>query len=171
VTAANLGDILQHIVHQRFTVEETKALFRIADLDHSKTIEFREFLIIVAVGYFLSRPIDEFQNETDREIAKGFKYVEDAFHEMDVDQSNSVSIKELKTALFTMNTNQTNSLVLEERFKELDFNGDGDVELKEFLYGVVSWVGFMDGFESDDDIENNNPNTRKSVGKENHSMD
>jgi Ca2+-binding EF-hand superfamily protein len=42
---------LEHIAeHKKFTDHEVKELFHLADLDGSKTISFREFLIAIAVG-------------------------------------------------------------------------------------------------------------------------
>jgi Ca2+-binding EF-hand superfamily protein len=73
------------------------------------------------------------------EISKGFKVVEKAFKDMDDDGSGTVDAKELKTALFA-SAGGSASATLEARFKELDFNGDGDVSFPEFLYGFSQWV-------------------------------
>jgi hypothetical protein len=74
ITVDKLGPVLTAIAHKDFSPAEVKELFSqrfvtmpphctvlrlsnvaliISDLDGSKTIEFREFLIAIAVGYFL----------------------------------------------------------------------------------------------------------------------
>ena len=83
-------------------------------------------------------------------IQKGFKVVEKAFHDMDADNGGSIDFAEMKQALFAT-ASDGNMEIMEKRFKELDFNGDGDIELPEFLYGMVSWVGFTDEDEHEDE--------------------
>jgi Ca2+-binding EF-hand superfamily protein len=138
ITLDQLGDLLKNIgEHRDFSNEEIQNLFHLADLDNSKTISFHEFLICISIGYFLK--IDSEHTEF-LEIQKGFKVVQQAFHDMDIDHNESVSISELKKALFA--SSNDNQLLLEQRFAELDFNHDGNINFPEFLYGFVSWVGF-----------------------------
>lgn len=154
ISCDRLADVLNHVVgdgDKKFTEDESKALFSIADLDASKSLAFREFLISIAMGYYLSPDKSkEGQSETFRMIQKGFKVVEKAFHDIDADGGGSIDAEELKAALFATAT-VDNQDVLEARFKELDFNGDGDIMLPEFVYGMVSWVGF--GEDDDEDEE------------------
>jgi hypothetical protein len=55
-----LKDVLSHVAGagRDFSDSEVRALFSQSDLDHSKTISFREFLIAVSIGYFLVEPDD-----------------------------------------------------------------------------------------------------------------
>jgi Ca2+-binding EF-hand superfamily protein len=146
-----LGAILTHIADgKQFSDDEVRRLFNLADLDGSKTIEFREFLICVAMGYFLKGQDDSTATQNFKDKAKGFKVVEKAFKDMDDDGSNTVDAEELKKALFAT-AFKSESEVLEARFKELDFNGDGDVSFPEFLYGFAQWVGFGDDGDEEDD--------------------
>jgi len=251
ISLDKLSEVLHAISGGRrhFTDEEVRALFKTADLDGNKTISFREFLIAVALGYFLKeQPEDEEKDKehddakqqadkTDEEetrsleeemaagssvavdatekiseekpeghaadsrkpssdattdavsspavvassslpspsptlpassssvasasvpvpapllpasdfasIARGFRVIQKAFRDIDTDGSNSVDVSELKKALFATSQTKDQSL-LELRFKELDFDGDGDIYFPEFLYGFVSWVGFMEDEE------------------------
>lgn len=143
ITQHNLGDVLRHIAHRKFSDAEISKLFALSDLDGSRCIEFREFLIAIAIGYYLEQPLDTL-SEVEAETARGFMYVREAFESMDKDHSKTVDIGELKKALFSASHTQQSTAVLEARFAELDFNLDGDIELPEFLYGVVSWVGLLD---------------------------
>lgn len=84
------------------------------------------------------------------EVARGFRVVYAAFREMDADRSESVERAELKRALFSAAPMKSDSALLESRFRELDFDDSGEINLAEFLYGVVSWVGLM---EEDEELE------------------
>lgn len=190
-----LGDVLSAITHHHrtFNDEEVRHLFQVADLDESKTISFREFLIAIAIGYFckvdfekeklekqekieknikkhenhdsvdvinIEDEADSTNNNTEKptllaaspsytsheselqHIAAGFKLVQQAFKDMDDDNSGTVDVSELKKALFAAydetKLSENARRVLEDRFDELDFNGDGGIEFPEFLYCFVS---------------------------------
>jgi len=152
ITVKKLGNLLSNIgEHKKWSEKEVKALFKLSDLDGSKTISFREFLIAIAVGYFLK--VDS-KNAEFKQIQEGFRVVEQAFKEMDSDGSGTVDASELKEALFDLaggGTGDKNNEVLEARFKELDFNSDGSVSFPEFLYGITKWVGFMDDEEAEEE--------------------
>lgn len=151
VTASSLADILQHLVHKNFSDAETIELFALADLSGSHVIHFREFLIVVAMGYFLKQPLAELTPE-EQEVARGFRVVAEAFEEMDSDHSGTVNAGELKNALFSTSASTFSTAVLEARLAELDFNHDGDIAFPEFLYGIVSWVGFDTNEDDPDDL-------------------
>ena len=75
------------------------------------------------------------------ETQKGFKVVEHFFKKIDRDNGGSVDPQELKAALFEASADGgTSQEILEARFKELDFNGDGNIEFPEFLYCMTKWV-------------------------------
>lgn len=83
------------------------------------------------------------------EIARGFRVVQKAFQDIDEDHSGFVDLSEMKKALFATSSGSNakgkdDPTLLEARFAELDFNGDGGVNFPEFMYGFVSWVGFND---------------------------
>lgn len=169
-----LQRVLQDITQYKhiWSDSEVYELFTIADLDHSHTISFREFLIIIAVGYFLKVQSDD---TGFTRIQSGFNIIKNAFDSMDTNHSGTIDLNELKSALFNtvqqnndnninrFNNNNntldstiksaagmssTNAHVLEQRFAELDFNSDKSIEFPEFLFCIYSWVGF-------DDEENN----------------
>ena len=148
--------LLEHLTHHSctFTSEHALGLFALSHIEHSPTLTFRECLIAVALGYYLSpqQPLTASTDPNFDNIARGFRVIRAAFDEIDDDSSGMLSADEMKQALFAASSGQSRDDVLQARFKELDINGDGDVEFKEFLYGVVSWVG-MTSEEELDDIE------------------
>lgn len=138
--------ISQIAKEKKFTDDELHEMFHIADLNGDKLISFREFLIDIAIGYYLKLTTDD---EEILKIQSGFKVVETAFKHIDSDGSGSIDVAEMKNALF-IGQSGSDQEILEERFKELDFNADGKVELPEFIFTMVSWVGFQDEEEDDE---------------------
>ena len=61
-------------------------LFRISDLDGSKSISFREFIIAVAIGYYLKPGVETQADDPNfQENRRAFKVVQDAFNKIDAD--------------------------------------------------------------------------------------
>jgi Ca2+-binding EF-hand superfamily protein len=118
-------------------------------MDGNATLSFREFLVSMAIGYYLTH---QSEDANFRKIQKGFRVVQKAFNDMDVDKGGSIDAKELKAALFATASGSDTEL-LEKRFTELDFDGDGDILLPEFMYGMVSWVGFADDIDEEETAE------------------
>ena len=81
------------------------------------------------------------------EIQRGFRVVYQAFKDMDEDCSGMITHDELKHALFAATNLKNDAGVLEDRFRELDFDDSGEIGLNEFIYGVCSWVGINDAEE------------------------
>lgn len=136
-----LSDTLKGITGKEFSEEEIKELFHLSSIEGDSEISFKEFLIAVAVGYYLKENFPE--DEEFMKAQKGFKVVEDYFQKIDADKGGTIDMKEFKDAMFTSKTNEDNS-VLNSRFKELDFDEDGSIGFNEFLYGIVAWVGLSD---------------------------
>ena len=165
ITLSQFPRLLSHLTHhtQSFSQQQVAELFAASHLTHSPTLSFRECLIAVALGYYLApaRPpsgIDGSSSSSSssdpsfERIGKGFQVVRRAFAEIDDDGSGRLDVSEMKQALFAASSGSSRDELLQTRFKELDLNGDGDVEFKEFLYGVFSWVG-MTTEEEMDEIE------------------
>jgi len=150
----------------QLTDDEISRIVKIANLDGDDVINFKEFLIAAAVGCFLNEAItDENVNEQSAEfkkLRKGFVVAEQAFHHIDEDKSGVIDFEELKHAFSTMKSDN----LINERLKELDFNGDKSIEFPEFVWGITAWVGMdPDG----DDLELSmtdfdDENTQKNVG-------
>ena len=106
-------------------------------------MDFKEFLIAVAVGCFLKADPSQ-ENAYFLRIRKGFEAVQLAFGKIDKDGSGEIDFVELKEAFLAMKEDE----LVEERLKELDFNGDKNIEFPEFVWGLCAWVGMDEG---DDD--------------------
>lgn len=145
VTADKLGAMLAELGAGDLPKEEIEKLFDRSDLDESKEISWKEFLIAVAEGYYLKDNAEaKVANDPNyEENRKGFKIVQDAFNSIDIDKGGSVDREELKKAMFASASGKQSQEIMDARFAELDFNSDGDVSFPEFLYGYINWVGMV----------------------------
>lgn len=163
ITAAQLGQVLKAMGAHDLTDQDIRELFTLSDLDGSKSISFREFLIAIAVGYYLRKGLDPSKEHAPHfvENYKGFKVIQDAFDKIDSDHGGTVDVLELKQALFDVAEGEEDNEILEARFKELDFDGSDSITFPEFLYGFANWVGVTDGEddEYEDNLTENNTNS------------
>eukprot|EP01006_Ploeotia_vitrea_P051048 TRINITY_DN67520_c5_g3_i1.p1 TRINITY_DN67520_c5_g3~~TRINITY_DN67520_c5_g3_i1.p1 ORF type:complete len:255 (+),score=133.30 TRINITY_DN67520_c5_g3_i1:80-844(+) len=153
ITADRLRPCLEALGASKMTEEEIHELFKTSDLDKSKEISWREFIIAVGVGFYLKTDKDSPEAKQAPQFVEnqaGFRVIEEAFKKIDVDNSGEVDAAELKEALFDVAGGSNSSEILEARFAELDFNADGSIEFPEFMYGFANWVGIVDDDEDDD---------------------
>merc|ERR1712228_694874 len=132
----------------QLTEDEIARIVDIANLDGDDNIDFKEFLIAAAIGCFLKDVDNENNKNMDDnflKIRKGFLVAKEAFSYIDEDGSGEIDFDELKQAFSSMKYNDD---LIEERFKELDFDGDKNIEFPEFVWGITAWVGMGNG---DDD--------------------
>merc|ERR1719495_1067901 len=126
--------------------ERVSSIIETANLDKDDTIDFKEVLIAAAVGCFL-RANPEMECPQFLRIRKGFEVAKEAFGKIDKDGGGSIDFVELKEAFVSM---KEDDLIM-ERLKELDFNGDKEIEFPEFVYGLCAWVGMDE--EADEDMK------------------
>jgi len=131
---------------EELTESEVDEIIKVSNLDGDEKIIFKEFLIACAIGLFLKKTGDN-QSPQFREIREGFLVVREAFDKIDEDKSGEIDFEELKGAFLTMKQDD----LINERLKELDFNGDKTIQFSEFVYGLCAWVG-MSG-NDDEEIE------------------
>lgn len=168
--ADKLGVALGALGATHLSQDEIRNLFQLSDLDHSAAISFREFLIAVALGYYLRKDLDETKEIAEKgskfaETLRGFKIIQEAFKKIDKDGGGTLDPKELKDALFEVGSGSTTSKeILEARFRELDFDGSKEIEFREFVYGFAAWVGLSeDEDEEDEDDGLTESNTNSNV--------
>lgn len=165
ITKAEVRPLLVELGAQssHLTDEEVDRIVKTANLDGDEKINFKEFLIAAAVGLFLNEHnVDhDAQSEAFKKMRKGFLVAKEAFDFIDDDGSGEIDYDELKKAFSAMKHDD----LINERLKELDFNGDKTIEFPEFVWGITAWVG-MDP-DADDDIDEDDfedANTQANVG-------
>lgn len=105
--------------HQKFfgdglTQEEVIELYNKADLDNNGTIEFSEFVAAAM----------------NQEEKLSVKKLQDAFSAFDTDKNGSIDKEELMR-VFEF-SDEYNTSAIEEMIKEVDENGDGQIQFNEF---------------------------------------
>ncbi|GAV75777.1 EF_hand_5 domain-containing protein [Cephalotus follicularis] len=108
---------------QNPTEEELKSMINEVDADGSGTIEFGEFLDLMA------RKMKE--GEAEDEMKEAFKM-------FDKDQDGYISPNELRHAMITLGEKLSDE-ELELMIKEADLDGDGQVNYEEFVRMMVAF--------------------------------
>ena len=142
--------------------DEIARIVATANLDGDDNIDFKEFLIAAAIGCFLKAENEANSDPNFAKIRKGFLVAKEAFSFIDEDGSGEIDFDELKMAFSSMKYNDD---LIEERFKELDFDGDKTIEFPEFVWGIAAWVGMDedDSFDNFDDEDVNTEANRVSI--------
>jgi len=133
-----------------FTDEEITELHQICDMDESKGIEFKEFIVCLSLVYILWEPTNP--NSKSRiglpHLEATFDTIIDAFRFFDKDGDGYVSKKEIVQALNEASPGgRAADQIGIKRFEEMDFDKNGMISFKEFITAFTHWVGV----EVDDD--------------------
>ncbi|KAF8024496.1 hypothetical protein BT93_F1618 [Corymbia citriodora subsp. variegata] len=105
------------------TEEELQSMINEVDTNGSGTIEFGEFLNLMA------RKIKE--TETEEELKEAFKVI-------DKDQDGYISPNELKRVMIKLGEKLTEE-ELEEMMREADLDGDGQINYEEFIRMMLAF--------------------------------
>ncbi|KAL3668646.1 hypothetical protein V7S43_005946 [Phytophthora oleae] len=169
-----------------FSSEEIGQVFRESDMMEDGRLNFKEFLVCLAIGFVLHKipslegeqtqqlgifyaPISRTSSKSSSQsilfgegnkLRLAFQLAVDAFLWFDVDGDgcinrseismklqNSMALhsptKKMSTADLNKSTSNdsSNQTIWEQRFMEMDWNGDGTIHFKEFLMAFESWVG------------------------------
>ncbi|KAJ1653094.1 Calmodulin-2 [Dispira simplex] len=118
ITIEELGLVLNEL-NQTLTQGELKEIMSLADADGNGQLDFKEFTTLL-------------KKDTPA-VAKLVKEIEvrRAFKAIDADKSGSISRDELRAALKAMGKPYGEDQ-LDKLIKEVDANGDGQIDLREF---------------------------------------
>ncbi|XP_030534903.1 neo-calmodulin-like [Rhodamnia argentea] len=108
---------------QHPTEEELQSMINEADTDGHGTIEFGEFLNLMA------RKIKE--TEIEEELKEAFRVI-------DKDQDGYISLNELKRVMINLGEKSTEE-ELEEMMREADLDGDGQISYEEFIRMMLAF--------------------------------
>ncbi|EGZ17413.1 hypothetical protein PHYSODRAFT_502537, partial [Phytophthora sojae] len=169
-----------------FSSEEISMVFQESDMMKDGKLNFKEFLVCLAIGFVLhkipslegerlsifyapinstpaSAPTQFILFGEGNKLRLAFQLAVDAFLWFDVDGDGVINRSEMSTKLQhsmalhsptkkmtadDMNKDtsddSSNQAIWEQRFMEMDWNGDGTIQFKEFLMAFESWVGLED---------------------------
>ncbi|TFK60937.1 calmodulin [Pluteus cervinus] len=114
VTASELGSVLRSL-GKNYSEAEILSQLKSVDADHNGTIEFPEFLQLVAA-----------------KGAPGDTEIREAFKAFDKDGDGKITKSELKLMMASLGETITD-LELDEMIKEADVDGNGAIEVEEFV--------------------------------------
>ncbi|KAJ7954818.1 putative Calmodulin [Quillaja saponaria] len=116
ITVEELATVIRSL-DQNPTEEELKDMISEVDVDGNGTIEFSEFLDLMA------KKMKE--NDSEEELKEAFKV-------FDKDQNGYISANELRHVMINLGEKLTDEEV-EQMIKEADLDGDGQVNYDEFV--------------------------------------
>jgi calcium-binding protein CML len=165
IEIAELHEVVNSLCNtNKASQEDVVALFNAADREHGGHLDFKAFLVCLALGYVLEK-IPQ-QNAEGKEVtmtegalhlSKVFEYVIDAFLAFDTDASGYIEKAEVMKMFGTTpsaskhahRTAGSQSVIGKERWAQMDWDHDGRITFKEFLLAFSTWTGLDD----DDDDE------------------
>ncbi|GAV57538.1 EF_hand_5 domain-containing protein [Cephalotus follicularis] len=116
ITIEELATVIKSL-DQTPTEEELQDMIREVDADGNGTIEFEEFLNLMAKNL----------KETDAEVE-----LKEAFKVFDKDQNGYISASELRHVMINLGEKLSDEEV-EQMIREADLDGDGQVDYEEFV--------------------------------------
>ncbi|KAK3136954.1 hypothetical protein QOZ80_5BG0445570 [Eleusine coracana subsp. coracana] len=121
ITVEELATVMGSLQGQRPSEEELGEMIRDADADGNGTIEFAEFLGLMA----RNKTADKDDHDADEELREAFKV-------FDKDQNGYISATELRHVMINLGEKLTDEEV-EQMIREADLDGDGQVNYDEFV--------------------------------------
>lgn len=121
ISTKELGTVMRSL-GQNPTEEELEIMIREVDEDGSGTIDFKEFLGLIA------KKMQDCDSEDD---------LVDAFRAFDIDGNGCISANELKYVLANVGEKLTEEEI-EEMIRETDTDGDGLIDYKEFIRILIA---------------------------------
>ncbi|KAI3456746.1 hypothetical protein Pfo_013409 [Paulownia fortunei] len=151
---------LKHCFHKleiNFTDEEINDLFEACDINENMGMKFNEFIVLLCLVYLLKEdPTAQHAKSCMGmpNLEATFETLVDAFVFLDKNKDGYVSKNEMVDAINeTTSGERSSGRIAMKRFEEMDWDKNGMVNFKEFLFALTHWVGIED--IDDDEGENN----------------
>ncbi|XVF38013.1 hypothetical protein REPUB_Repub20aG0061200 [Reevesia pubescens] len=136
----------------RLTKEEVEDLFCSCDIDGSQRIQFNEFIVLLCLIYLLMKPSsspDTVSEMDSPQLEATFDTIVEAFLFLDKNGDGKLNKKDMTKALNEASPwERSPARVTRTRFKEMDWDKNGKVSFREFLFAFINWVGI----EGDEEI-------------------
>lgn len=128
--------------------EDIKDLFEACDLHEHMGMKFNEFIVLLCLVYLLNEPAAK---EAKARMGLGnleptFEILVNAFVFLDKNKDGYVSRGEMVQAINeTTSGERSSGRIAMKRFEEMDWDKNGMVSFKEFLFAFTQWVGIDEG--------------------------
>ncbi|KAL8204630.1 hypothetical protein R6Q57_010253 [Mikania cordata] len=142
------GELIKCLQKLQFdcTEEEINDLFDSCDLGRNKGIKFNEFVVVLCLIYLVAGTLSSNHMATSMgspEPKATFDSMIDAFLFLDKNGDGKLDKKDMIKAMNDDSSKEKSPThVTMTRFKELDWNKDGKVGFREFIFSLIIWVGF-----------------------------
>ncbi|MCD7456148.1 putative calcium-binding protein cml21 [Datura stramonium] len=131
-----------------FTDEEISDLFEACDINEDMRIEFSEFIVLLCLVYLLKDDSSALHAKSRMGLPNlevTFETLVDAFVFLDKNKDGYVSRNEMVQAINeTTSGERSSGRIAMRRFEEMDWDKNGMVNFKEFLFAFTHWVGIED---------------------------
>uniref|UniRef100_A0A453SF45 EF-hand domain-containing protein n=2 Tax=Aegilops tauschii subsp. strangulata TaxID=200361 RepID=A0A453SF45_AEGTS len=140
-----------HKLEISFTEEEISDLFEACDINEDMGMKYNEFIVFLCLVYLLNDPAaSEATKMGLGDLESTFETLVDAFVFLDKNKDGYVSKDEMIQAINeSIPGERSAGRIAMKRFEEMDWDKNGMVTFKEFLFAFTRWVGI--GENEDDD--------------------
>lgn len=127
------------------TEDEINDLFESCNLGRNQGMKFNEFIVVLCLIYLLTCTSSSNHTATTMgspELKSTFDTIIEAFLFLDKNGDGKLDKKDMTKAMnddFPKEKSPTH--VTMSRFREMDWNKDGKVGFREFLFSLINWVG------------------------------
>ena len=158
-------------IRVKLSKDTRSKLFEMSDFNHDKSIDFQEFVVVCALVYLLE---ENHKGSTIEAFADIYDMVIDAFLYFDKNNSGYLDKEEVMEGFSegaTPSAKVNKGLVgfSARRFEELDWDKNGQVSFREFLFALEKWLGMEDFGETveegDESSEQKEPKTPEQEAK------
>ncbi|GER56988.1 calcium-dependent protein kinase family protein [Striga asiatica] len=133
-----------------FSDEEIKELFEACDINEDMRMKFNEFIVLLCLVYLLKEDQPSQQAIGMPSLGATFETIVDTFVFLDKNRDGCVSRDEMIDAINETNSGERSSgRIAMKRFEEMDWDKNGMVNLKEFLFAFTHWVGIEDADDNE----------------------
>jgi len=146
-----------HILEINFTDEDINDLFKTCDIHGTMGMKFIEFIVLLCLVYLLKDDPAALQAKSRIGIPNleaTFETLVETFVFLDTNKDGYVSKSEMVHAINeTTSGERSSGRIAMKRFEEMDWDKNGMVSFKEFLFAFTRWVG-IDEIEDDEEAAN-----------------
>lgn len=139
------------------TEEEIDDLFEACDISTAMGMKFNEFIVLLCLVYLLKDDPNLVFSKSQfgmPKLEETFESLVDAFVFLDKNKDGYVSKSEMVTAINeTTSGERSSGRIAMRRFEEMDWDKNGMVNFKEFLFAFTRWVGIDENEDGDEEIE------------------
>ncbi|PIA58237.1 hypothetical protein AQUCO_00500289v1 [Aquilegia coerulea] len=152
---------LKHCFHKleiNSTEEEISDLFEACDINENMGMKFNEFIVLLCLVHLLKDDPTVHHAKTKMglpNLEATFETLVGAFVLLDKNKDGYVSKSEMVQAINeTTSGERSSGRIAMKRFEEMDWDKNGMVTFKEFLFAFTKWIGMDDNEEEELGDEN-----------------